>query len=89
MRQSAELENTFTAVERVVEYETVDPEPPLDSEPGKKPPSPWPEQGNIVFDKLSMRYAPDPTSDYVLRELEIDITAKGKHFEIVFSLVSS
>ena len=62
MRQSAELENTFTAVERVVEYETIDPEPSLESEPDKKPPITWPEKGDVVFNKLSMRYAPDPES---------------------------
>lgn len=73
MRQSAELENTMTAVERVVEYETVDPEDELEASPGNKPPKSWPEYGAISFDKLSLRYFPDPTSELVLKDLDFDI----------------
>ncbi|XP_063697681.1 probable multidrug resistance-associated protein lethal(2)03659 [Culicoides brevitarsis] len=78
MRQSAELENTMTAVERVVEYHSVDPEGALESKPDKKPPATWPENGRIVFDNLSMRYAPDPKTECVLRELEFVIEPREK-----------
>lgn len=78
MRQSAELENTMTAVERVVEYETVDPEGALDSTPDKKPPVTWPENGRVVFDNLSMRYGPDPKMERVLKELDIVIEPREK-----------
>lgn len=78
MRQSAELENTMTSVERLVEYETIDPEPALESSPDKKPPPTWPEAGEIIFDKLSLRYFPDPDSEYVLNELEFEIQPKEK-----------
>lgn len=78
MRQSAELENTMTAVERVVEYETVDPEDDLDSHPDRKPPMDWPQKGEIIFDKLSLRYFPDPTSDLVLKDLDFDIKSCEK-----------
>ncbi|XP_058458133.1 probable multidrug resistance-associated protein lethal(2)03659 [Malaya genurostris] len=73
MRQSAELENTMTSVERVVEYDTVDPEPALEAEGDKKPPKEWPQEGRVKFDKLSLRYHPDPGTDYVLKELEFEI----------------
>lgn len=78
MRQSAELENTMTAVERVVEYETVDPEDELESTPANKPPKGWPENGAISFDKLSLRYFPDPTSELVLKDLDFDILPSEK-----------
>ncbi|XP_053689234.1 probable multidrug resistance-associated protein lethal(2)03659 [Sabethes cyaneus] len=73
MRQSAELENTMTAVERVVEYDTVDPEPALEAEGDKKPPKEWPQKGQVKFEKLSLRYNPDPKTDRVLKELEFEI----------------
>lgn len=78
MRQSAELENTMTAVERVVEYETVDPEDELEALPPNKPPKAWPEHGAISFDKLSLRYFPDPTSELVLKDLDFDILPSEK-----------
>ncbi|XP_073844740.1 probable multidrug resistance-associated protein lethal(2)03659 [Musca autumnalis] len=78
MRQSAELENMMTSIERVVEYESIEPEGELESEPNKKPPKSWPEKGAIVFDDLSLRYAPDPKSDYVLKSLNFVIQSCEK-----------
>ncbi|XP_062699740.1 probable multidrug resistance-associated protein lethal(2)03659 [Aedes albopictus] len=78
MRQSAELENTMTSVERVVEYDTVDPEPALEAEGEKKPPKEWPQEGHVKFDKLSLRYNPDPDTDRVLKGLEFDIQSREK-----------
>ncbi|XP_017132505.1 probable multidrug resistance-associated protein lethal(2)03659 [Drosophila elegans] len=78
MRQSAELENTMTAVERVVEYEDIEPEGALEAPADKKPPKSWPEQGKIVFDELSLRYTPDPKSENVLKSLSFVIKPKEK-----------
>jgi ATP-binding cassette subfamily C (CFTR/MRP) protein 4 len=78
MRQLAEFENTMTSVERVLEYNAVDPEPNLESEPDKKPPPSWPEEGRIKFNKLTMRYCPDPKSETVLKQLEFEIYPKEK-----------
>ena len=77
MRQSALLENMMTAVERVVEYHSVDPEPPHESPENKKPPKDWPISGAIKFDKLSLSYHPS-MEDKVLKELEFEIRAKEK-----------
>ncbi|XP_075146932.1 putative multidrug resistance-associated protein lethal(2)03659 [Haematobia irritans] len=78
MRQSAELENTMTAVERVVEYDDIEPEGELESPADRKPPKTWPEEGKIIFDELSLRYFPDPKSDYVLKSLSIVIKPREK-----------
>lgn len=78
MRQSAELENTMTAVERVVEYQTVDPEGQLEAIGDKKPPASWPEDGGVVFDRLSLRYFPTTDADRVLKELEFEIKPREK-----------
>lgn len=68
----------MTAVERVVEYESVDPEDALEATGDRKPPPDWPQQGAIIFDKLSMRYFPDPASELVLKELDFDILPSEK-----------
>ncbi|SPP86203.1 probable multidrug resistance-associated protein lethal(2)03659 isoform X2 [Drosophila guanche] len=79
MRQSAELENTMTAVERVVEYEDIEPEGELEAaNPAKKPPKSWPAEGKIIFDELSLRYVPDPKAEYVLKSLNFVIQPREK-----------
>lgn len=78
MRQSAELENTMTAVERVVEYEDLEPEGEMESPPNKKPPKSWPEEGQITFENLSLRYFPDPKAETVLKNLNISIKSREK-----------
>lgn len=78
MRQSAELENTMTSVERVVEYDTLEKEGELESADVHKPPKHWPQKGQIKFQKLSLRYFPDAKSDVVLKNLEFEIMPKEK-----------
>ncbi|XP_018358124.1 PREDICTED: probable multidrug resistance-associated protein lethal(2)03659 [Trachymyrmex cornetzi] len=58
MRQSTEVENQMASVERILEYNGVDSEPPLESVPDKKPKSDWPQEGNIKFKNVFLRYAP-------------------------------
>ncbi|XP_053685764.1 probable multidrug resistance-associated protein lethal(2)03659 [Sabethes cyaneus] len=77
MRQTAELENQMTSVERVVEYAEVEPEPPLETvDPLKKPLQDWPADGRIKFEYFSLRYAHN--SDPVLKDLNLAIEAKEK-----------
>ncbi|KAH8278915.1 hypothetical protein KR018_011001 [Drosophila ironensis] len=78
MRQSAELENTMTAVERVVEYDEIEPEGEFESRPGKKPSPSWPEKGEIVAEDLCLRYFPDRQSKYVLKALDFRIRPREK-----------
>ncbi|CAH0406117.1 unnamed protein product [Chilo suppressalis] len=76
MRQSAEMENQMTSVERVMEYTKLPQEPALRSEQHKKPPHNWPEEGAINFDNISLKYTPD--GNYVLHKLQINIRPQEK-----------
>lgn len=74
MRQTAEIENQMTSVERVIEYADLPSEPPLESEPKYRPSSEWPENGEILFKELNFKYSEN--SEYVLRDINIKIIAK-------------
>lgn len=78
MRQSAELENTMTAVERVVEYQTVDPEKDKVEEPDKPTQQNWLKAGKIQFQDVVQRYEPDPTAKPILKGLNFTIEPKEK-----------
>ncbi|XP_015184428.1 PREDICTED: probable multidrug resistance-associated protein lethal(2)03659 isoform X2 [Polistes dominula] len=76
MRQSAELENQMTSVERILEYSKVENEPLLESPPDKKPPEDWPQQGKIEFKEVSMQYSVfEPP---VLKDLSFEIKSREK-----------
>lgn len=76
MRQSTELENQMTSVERVVEYSIIEHEADLESKPSQKPPKTWPDQGKIEFKHVYLRYFPcDPP---VLKDLSFEIQPKEK-----------
>ncbi|XP_060518435.1 probable multidrug resistance-associated protein lethal(2)03659 [Cylas formicarius] len=72
-RQWSELENTMTCVERVKEYADVMPEK---DEGRVKPARTWPENGNIKFQNLSLRYA--PSEPKVLNDMSFEIKSKEK-----------
>ncbi|KAF2894428.1 hypothetical protein ILUMI_11735 [Ignelater luminosus] len=59
MRQSAEMENQMTSVERVLEYTAIEQEPPFESLPHLKPQKTWPEKGLITFANLFLKYFQD------------------------------
>ncbi|XP_050313562.1 probable multidrug resistance-associated protein lethal(2)03659 [Anthonomus grandis grandis] len=76
MRQSTELENQMTSVERVLEYTQIEHEGNLESKPDKKPPKYWPNLGKIEFKHVYLRYFPaDPP---VLKDLTFIIKPKEK-----------
>ncbi|XP_003699343.2 putative multidrug resistance-associated protein lethal(2)03659 isoform X2 [Megachile rotundata] len=76
MRQSTELENQMTSVERVLEYSNVESEPPLESAPDKKPRETWPEEGKIEFKNVALRY--DPAEAPVLKDLNFIVYPQEK-----------
>lgn len=78
MRQSAELENVITCMDRIIEYKNMTPEGVFESLPNKKPPKSWPEEGVITISNLNLHYSPDKKSDYVLKALNVSIQGKEK-----------
>lgn len=75
VRQSAEVENQMTCVERVLEYSQLESEGARTIE-GKVPSTEWPQLGEIVFDNLQMRYREG--LDLTLRGLNVTIEPKAK-----------
>ncbi|ALC47144.1 CG11897 [Drosophila busckii] len=71
MRQTAQLENEMTSVERVLEYTEQPSEPPLETAEKFKPKTDWPNKGRIEFINFKLRYSPKETT--VLRNLNFTI----------------
>ncbi|XP_068612667.1 LOW QUALITY PROTEIN: ATP-binding cassette sub-family C member 4-like, partial [Brachionichthys hirsutus] len=57
VRQSAEMENMMTSVERVVEYMELESEAPWETD--KRPPPDWPGKGLVAFDGVDFSYSDD------------------------------
>ncbi|XP_034007075.1 multidrug resistance-associated protein 4-like [Trematomus bernacchii] len=57
VRQSAEVENMMTSVERVVEYTELESEAPWETK--KRPLPDWPNKGLVTFDRVSFSYSPE------------------------------
>ncbi|XP_075988681.1 putative multidrug resistance-associated protein lethal(2)03659 [Anticarsia gemmatalis] len=69
MRQTAEVENQMTSVERILEYQNLPPEQPVDTDKDalkKNHPEldfeKWPTKGEIVFEDVSLEYERPPGS---------------------------
>ncbi|XP_077399671.1 ATP-binding cassette sub-family C member 4-like isoform X2 [Vanacampus margaritifer] len=65
VRQSAELENMMTSVERVVEYTELKSEAPWVTP--KRPPLDWPSGGQVTFDRVHLSYSVD--SPLILKDI--------------------
>ncbi|XP_041728483.2 multidrug resistance-associated protein 4 [Coregonus clupeaformis] len=74
VRQSAEVENMMTSVERVVEYTELESEAPWETQ--KRPPPEWPSQGLITFDRVSFSYSSD--GPLVLKDMKAMFRPKEK-----------
>ena len=75
IRTIVEVENAATSVERLAHYQMNEPEAP-ELIPARKPPENWPEEGEIKFDDLQMRYRED-----------LDLVLKGVFLYIYFDLL--
>lgn len=76
LRQTAELENQMTSVERVIEYTKLSSERSLTSEPEvlKSLPENWARLGEIEFKNVFVKYSDD--GEHVLRNLNFTINEK-------------
>lgn len=74
MRQSCEVENLMTSVERILEYTALDSEPLTTGK--TKPYENWPENGNIKFENVCFSYAKN--LPYVLNDLSFEIKSQEK-----------
>ncbi|XP_041822001.1 ATP-binding cassette sub-family C member 4-like isoform X2 [Chelmon rostratus] len=74
VRQSAEVENLMTSVERVVEYTQLQSEAPWETQ--KRPPPDWPSKGLVTFDRVSFSYSDD--GPLVLQSLKAMFRPKEK-----------
>ena len=74
IRQSAEVANQMTSVERVVEYGRMPSEAPLES--STPPPPDWPRHGHIQFDRMSLKY--QNSGPAILKGITCVIQAKEK-----------
>ncbi|XP_041834872.1 ATP-binding cassette sub-family C member 4-like [Melanotaenia boesemani] len=74
VRQSAEVENMMTSVERVVEYTKLESEAPWETH--KRPPPDWPTKGLVTFDQVNFSYSAD--GPLVLQNLKAIFRPKEK-----------
>ncbi|XP_033843200.1 ATP-binding cassette sub-family C member 4-like isoform X1 [Periophthalmus magnuspinnatus] len=74
VRQSAEIENMMTSVERVVEYAKLESEASWETD--TQPPCDWPKTGSITFDKVNFSYS--PSKPLVLKNLNITFSSREK-----------
>ncbi|KAI0649348.1 ABC protein [Trametes meyenii] len=77
-RQSAEVENYMSSVERIVQYSRVDqiPQEAPHEIPDSKPPSEWPARGSIEFKDVVMQYRPG--LPFVLKGLSVKVSGGEK-----------
>ncbi|XP_061381499.1 probable multidrug resistance-associated protein lethal(2)03659 isoform X2 [Danaus plexippus] len=88
MRQTAEVENQMTSVERILEYIKLPAEHPVEPDsralknehPGFDF-SKWPSEGEIVFENVSLEYEKPPKSDGKA-ETEPAFAIRGVNFKI-------
>ncbi|CAF3678535.1 unnamed protein product [Rotaria sp. Silwood1] len=68
----------MTSVERVLDYCSLDQEPPAQVPHDCRPPPSWPSHGEIVFDNVSMRHSTEIYLPLDLRHISMTIRASEK-----------
>ena len=73
-----DVESHMTAVERVLEYCSLEQEPPAQVPSNRRPPSTWPSQGRIVFDDVSMSHSSGRDAALALHHISMTIASGEK-----------
>ncbi|XP_067134882.1 ATP-binding cassette sub-family C member 4-like isoform X1 [Centruroides vittatus] len=73
---TSELEFQMNSVKRILKYSKLKSEASYDSSPEKRPPSNWPQRGEIHFDNVSLQYSQD--KNIVLKNLTFRIHSEEK-----------
>jgi len=68
----------MTSVERILEYCSLEQEPPAQLPPKHQPPSNWPSHGHIVFDNVSMSHFNHSHSLLALHHISLVINSAEK-----------
>ncbi|CAF3943944.1 unnamed protein product [Rotaria sp. Silwood1] len=77
-RQSVEVETQMTSVERILEYCSLDQEPPSQLPTKYRPLTNWPSQGRIVFENVSMSHSKELHSPLALHHISLIIESDEK-----------
>ena len=99
MRQSAEMENLMTSVERILEYGRLESEAPLEKDGEEEEEGElkeWPREGRVAFDRVTLSYGAkeeeeegDEKAVAALREVTFETRAAEKVSGIFLFLSSS
>ncbi|CAL8127064.1 unnamed protein product [Orchesella dallaii] len=74
LREGGDAENYMTCVARSIEYTELPSEAAWESEPDKAPPTDWPKEGGVKFEKVTLTYGDTD----VLKDLSFEIKPKQK-----------
>jgi ATP-binding cassette subfamily C (CFTR/MRP) protein 4 len=77
-RQSVAVETQMTSVERVLEYCSLDQEPPAKISNNHRSLMDWPTHGQIVFENVSMCHSTDEDAPLAIRHISLTIEAGEK-----------
>lgn len=80
VRSASEVEQNIVSVERAIQYAELQPEAAYESTEENKPPSDWPQSGNIEFRDYCTRYRPH--LPLVLKNLNVSIKS-GERIGVV------
>lgn len=75
-KQTTEIENLMTSVERIMEYTDLEQEAALETKPENKPPIDWPKEGSVEFRNVSLSY--HSSGAPVLRNINFYVAPREK-----------